>query len=52
MLPLTARAFHLNMGFQPSPLEPSTLMVRLSEVPGVQEVPPCFHGADDWALLG
>lgn len=23
----------------------------LTGVPGVLEVPPCFHGADDWAVL-
>jgi GNAT superfamily N-acetyltransferase len=28
----TARAFYLHMGFEPSPLDPSTLMVRLSDV--------------------
>jgi GNAT superfamily N-acetyltransferase len=27
-----ARAFYLHMGFEPSPLDPSTLMVRLSDV--------------------
>lgn len=27
-----ARAFYLHMGFEPSPLEPATLMVRLSDV--------------------
>lgn len=28
----TARAFYLHMGFEPSPLDPFTLMVRLSDV--------------------
>jgi GNAT superfamily N-acetyltransferase len=27
-----ARAFYLHMGFEPSPLEPSTLMVRLADL--------------------
>jgi len=27
-----ARTFYLHMGFEPSPLDPSTLMVRLSDV--------------------
>jgi GNAT superfamily N-acetyltransferase len=27
-----ARAFYLHLGFEPSPLDPSTLMVRLSDV--------------------
>jgi len=56
---LSSSLRHLRLACRAHRLEDGRLRVAtdalhqslLSGIPGVLEVPPCFHGADDWALL-